>query len=231
MYIPCSISYISLSFWCLMDNGWTVEVRRNEWETRDGHLFLELLDWPFHEARNERGCPSCNIINFPIGSMDSDTGKLQYHFFFPRCTLFKHHQVCHPSGRFKLGGLYYNVPFGIRLWVVAPYRNPYFLSQALWLYHRFPSHQSSHHVEAQMHKNCPLDAVIKVLEEERCLGRFSTIASRNSENEIEMFIPILSVLDCWNANAKGISVFFSDLLDLSIKIQVSWKKSWVVWMK
>ena len=36
-----------------------------------------------------------------------------------------------------------------------------------------------------MHKNCPLDAVIKVLEEERWLGASQLSQSRKSENEIE----------------------------------------------
>lgn len=48
----------------MRDEGWT--------------FFKKLLDCPFHEARNEGGCPSCNIIKFPIGSMDLDTEKLQY---------------------------------------------------------------------------------------------------------------------------------------------------------
>ena len=37
-----------------------------------------------------------------------------------------------------------------------------------------------------MHKNCPLDAVIKVLEEERWLGASQLSQSRKSENDIEM---------------------------------------------
>lgn len=52
----------------MRDAGWT--------------FFKKLLDCPCHEARNEGGCPSCNIRKFPIGSMDLDTGKLQYLFSF-----------------------------------------------------------------------------------------------------------------------------------------------------